>query len=48
MRGKTRADDVDHRILVLNWIKRRGMLRDEIEEEKKKKRADANTLGFEI
>lgn len=33
MRGKTRIDDVDHRILVLNYIRRRGY-REEEEEEK--------------
>lgn len=26
MRGNTRVDDITHRILVTNWIKRRGML----------------------
>ena len=33
MRGKARIDDVDHRILVLNYIKRRGFREEEAEEE---------------
>ena len=29
MRGKTRVDDVDNRILVLNWIRRRSLKEEE-------------------
>lgn len=32
--GRNRVDDVDHRIVVLNWLRRRGVV--EKEEEVKK------------